>query len=128
MAQPLRFSLDPRDRASDLSARITIRRAPPPALLEMSRVSSSTLERPTKPAPYWVEPVNGDVTARVRALVGVPHDEPEPRQTTPSMVRFASDVRAGRRRWFAALMATMLIASGAGAALVFASADAAVVR
>jgi hypothetical protein len=108
------------------NCRATIRRAPPAVLLQLSRDEGVDVDVPwlpsverdplafdreTAPAPFWVESVS-------RSTV-----EPEPRQTTPSVVKFADDVRNGRRRWVATAFAAVMVLSGVALARVFAVAD-----
>jgi hypothetical protein len=109
-------------RPSD-NFRPTVRRRPPEVLLQLARGEGidvdvpwlpsierdpMAFDRPTAPAPFWVESVRAEL-------------EPEPRQTTPSIVKFAGDVRNGRRRIVATAFAAMMVLSGFAIARVFAT-------
>jgi hypothetical protein len=109
----------------------TRRMVPPAALLQLSRDEGVDVDvpwapmierdplafdRPTAPAPFWVESIQ-----KTRRAPAVQIEEPEPRQTTPSVVRFSEDVRSGRRRLFAAICAALLVSGGFGVARVFAA-------
>jgi hypothetical protein len=94
--RPLRYE----ERESH-SGRVTVRRVPPAALLQLSRGEGVDVE------------VGMPLIERVV--------ESEPRQTTPSVVRMRA-----RRRWLATVCALVIVASGVGAAKILASADAVV--
>ena len=83
----------------------TVRRAVPEVLLQLSRVD----DRPTAPAPFWVARVEDSSIPPLRVV------EPEPRQTTPSMVKLSS-----RRRWVSILSAAAIVVGGFGVANLFA--------
>lgn len=128
------------ERPSD-SSRETRSAAPPRALLQISRdegvdvdvpwlpsveADSTAFDRATAPAPFWVESLHGDRASRLTAPaapVGQAQQlvEPEPRQTTPSIVRFSQDVRNGRKRWVAAVFAAAMIGGGVLIARAFAA-------
>lgn len=95
----------------------TVRREPPAVLLQFSREEQDN--RPTAPAPFWVSRVD-DVPSvpplrLVQPVVAVPVAEPEPRQTTPSVIRLRA-----RRRWLSMLCAVAIVAGGVGAANILA--------
>lgn len=108
--------------------RVTRRQVPPAALLQISRSEGVDVDvpllvverdplafdRPTRPAPFWVESI--EKGTRRAAPVTV---EPEPRQTTPSVVHFSQQVRS--RRWMAAVFAAMLVGGGVAVARAFAA-------
>lgn len=104
-----------RDSNSNMDA--TVRRAVPNILLQLSRGD----ERPTAPAPFWVARVDAPSDPLPLRVV-----EPEPRQTTPSIVKLAPLPRP-RRRWVAMLSAAAILVGGAGVASVFADAEIAAV-
>ncbi len=117
-----------RAKRDSYSGRATVRRAPPAVLLQLSRDEGVEVEVPglptverdtsindreTAPAPFWVARVDEATTVPpLRRL------EPEPRQTTPSMVRMRR-----RHSWLAVAFAAVIVATGAGAARLLAHAE-----
>jgi hypothetical protein len=79
-------------------------------LLQLSRDEDN---RPTAPAPFWV--VRVDEPTLLPPLRSI---EPEPRRTTPSMVRMRR-----RHSLLAMAFAAVIVASGVGAARILAQAD-----
>jgi hypothetical protein len=126
MTLPVRPYPEPAIRES-YSGRATVRRAPPAVLLQLSRdegvevvVGIPMIERdpsldnrPTAPAPFWVARV--DEPTLLPPLRSI---EPEPRRTTPSMVRMRR-----RHSLLAMAFAAVIVASGVGAAKILAQAD-----
>jgi hypothetical protein len=84
----------------------TVRRAVPEVLLQLSRGEDN---RPTAPAPFWVARIEDSSIPPLGVI------EPEPRQTTPSIVKLSSP----RRRWLSILSAAAMVLGGVAVANVF---------